>query len=236
MITGDGQCLAAFVFGTTVGVLVQRSRWCNTAALRDAMLFKSYRNTKALLVAMMILTVGFTAMISFGNGNPMRFDVGINQFIGLFLFGIGMVFAGACTVSSWVKTGEGNIGALWALLFLIVGLFLSSLIWSFTFWPLAGQTMTGGPNAAGLQFGWADALTLQRDTGVPAIVFGIIQAAAFYALYRRILKRERATLQGEGDTAFAAGPKPATPAVPALAIVATEEAVGVLSPLPPLGE
>ena len=108
MITVDGQCLAAFVFGTTVGVLVQRSRWCNTAALRDAMLFKSYRNTKALLVAMMILTVGFTAMISFGNGNPMRFDVGINQFVGLFLFGIGMVFAGACTVSSWVKTGYGN--------------------------------------------------------------------------------------------------------------------------------
>jgi len=43
------QCLAAFVFGSVVGFLVQRSRFCNTAALRDAMLFKSYRNTKALL-------------------------------------------------------------------------------------------------------------------------------------------------------------------------------------------
>ncbi len=235
MITVDGQCLAAFVFGTTVGVLVQRSRWCNTAALRDAMLFKSYRNTKALLVAMMILTVGFTAMISFGNGNPMRFDVGINQFIGLFLFGIGMVFAGACTVSSWVKTGEGNIGALWALLFLIVGLFLSSLMWSFTYWPLAGQTMTGRPNAAGLQFGWADALTLQRDTGVPAVVFGIIQAAALYALYRRILKRERAT-QGEGKTASAPAPTPVAPAAPALAKIATEQALGAPAALPTLGE
>jgi len=197
MITTDGQCVAAFIFGTTVGVLVQRSRWCNTAALRDAMLFKSYRNTKALLVAMIILTIGFTTMMTFGNGNPMRFDVGINQFIGLFLFGIGMVFAGACTVSSWVKTGEGNIGALWALLFLIVGLFFSSLMWSFTFWPLAGQTMTGQPSAAGLQFGWADALTLQRDTGIPAVVFGLIQAAALFGLYRLILRRERATLEAE---------------------------------------
>ncbi|HUW98293.1 MAG TPA: YeeE/YedE thiosulfate transporter family protein [Acidiferrobacter sp.] len=201
MITTDGQCLAAFIFGTTVGVLVQRSRWCNTSALRDAMLFKSYRNTKALLVAMIILTIGFTLMISFGNGNPMRFDVGINQFIGLFLFGIGMVFAGACTVSSWVKTGEGNIGALWALLFLIVGLFLSSLMWSFSFWPLAGQTMTGQPNATGLQFGWADALTLQRDSGVPAIFFGLIQAGAFAGLYWLILRRERATLDAERKAA-----------------------------------
>ncbi|MHB1567247.1 MAG: YeeE/YedE thiosulfate transporter family protein [Acidiferrobacter sp.] len=200
MITVVGQCVAAFVFGTSVGVLVQRSRWCNTAALRDAMLFKSYRNTKALLVAMMILTLGFTALISVGNGNPMRFDVGINQFIGLFLFGIGMVFAGACTVSSWVKTGEGNIGALWALLFLIVGLFLSSLMWSFSYWPPAGQTMTGQPNLAGLQFGWADALTLQRDTGVPAIFFGAIQFLGLLAIYRRILRRERATADGMNPT------------------------------------
>ena len=211
MITVYGQCAAAFIFGTTVGVLVQRSRWCNTAALRDAMLFKSYRNTKALLVAMIILTLGFTLMISFGNGNPMRFDVGINQFIGLFLFGIGMVFAGACTVSSWVKTGEGNIGALWALLFLIVGLFLSSLMWSFSYWPLAGQTMTGQPNAAGLQLGWADALTLQRDTGIPAIFFGLIQAAAFIGIYRLILRRERATLETERKAAASAAQSAAKP-------------------------
>lgn len=59
-----GQCLAAFIFGSVVGFLVQRSRFCNTAALRDAMLFKTYRNTKALLVTMMILTVGFTTFMT----------------------------------------------------------------------------------------------------------------------------------------------------------------------------
>ena len=69
-------------------MLVQRSRFCNTAALRDAILFKTYRNTKALLVAMMILTFGFTMFLTFGEGNPMHFDVGLNTFAGLFgLFG-----------------------------------------------------------------------------------------------------------------------------------------------------
>lgn len=186
-----GQCLAAFIFGSAVGFLVQRSRFCNTAALRDAMLFKTYRNTKALLVTMMILTVGFTTFMTFGDGYPLQFDVGINQIIGLFLFGIGMVLAGACTVSTWVKAGEGNVGAIWALLFTFIGMFLFSLVWSFTYWPPASATMSGEPNLAGLQFGFANAATLQEETGIPALFFGLIQTAVLYAIYQAILRKER---------------------------------------------
>ena len=86
MDSAIGECIVAFIFGSVVGLLVQRSRFCNTAALRDAILFKTYRNTKALLVAMMILTIGFTTFLTFDEGNPMKFDVGLNQVIGLFLF------------------------------------------------------------------------------------------------------------------------------------------------------
>jgi hypothetical protein len=171
---------------------MQRSRFCNTAALRDAIMFKTYRNTKAMLMAMMILTVGFTGFMSLGAGNPMRFDVGLNTFAGLFLFGVGMVLAGACTVSTWVKTGEGNLGALWALLFTFVGMFLFSLAWSWNWWPPAPQTMTGAPNLPALQLGFANAQTLQEKLGVPAIVFGLVQFAVLLALYRGILRRERA--------------------------------------------
>ena len=184
------ECLVAFVFGSVVGLLVQRSRFCNTAALRDAMLFKTFRNTKALLVAMMILTIGFTAFISIGAGNPMRFDVGVNQILGLFLFGTGMVLAGACTVSTWVKAGEGNFGAIWALIFTFVGMFLFSLIWSYIYWPPAPSAMTGELSVERLQFGFSNAETLQEKTGIPAIFFGIIQAAVLYGLYRAIKRRE----------------------------------------------
>ncbi|MEO6145640.1 MAG: YeeE/YedE thiosulfate transporter family protein [Sulfuriferula sp.] len=201
-MTPVAECLSAFIFGTTVGLLVQRSRYCNVAALRDAMLFKTYRNTKAMLVAMMIMTLGFTAFITIGAGKPMHFDVGLNTFIGLFLFGLGMVLAGACTVSTWVKAGEGNIGAIWALLFTFIGMFLFSLFWSFDFWPPAPQTMTGIPNLAGLQFGFANAATLQSKTGIPAIVFGALQTLVLFAIYRAILKRERAEAPApESETA-----------------------------------
>ena len=186
------ECLVAFLFGSVAGLLMQRSRFCNTAALRDAIMFKTYRNTKAMLVAMMILTIGFTGFMSVGAGHPLQFDVGLNTFAGLFLFGIGMVLAGACTVSTWVKAGEGNIGALWALIFTFVGMFLFSLVWSASWWPPAPQTMTGQINLAALQLGFANAQTLQDKFGIPAVVFGLVQAAFLFALYRGILRRERA--------------------------------------------
>lgn len=186
------QCLAAFVFAAVVGFLMQRSRFCNTAALRDAMLFRSYRNTKAMLALMIVTTIGFTAFMSVGGGHPIEFEVGINQLVGLFLFGIGMVLAGACTVSTWVKTGEGNIGALWALIFTFVGMFLFSLFWSVYYWPPAPATMSAAANLKGLQFGIANAATLQVQTGIPAFVFGLLQAGVLGAIYYGIVRRERA--------------------------------------------
>lgn len=186
------ECMIAFVFGSVVGLLVQRSRFCNTAALRDAIMFKTYRNTKALLVAMMILSIGFTAFMTIGAGHPLQFDVGLNTFAGLFLFGIGMVLAGACTVSTWVKAGEGNFGAIWALLFTFIGMFLFSLIWSWNYWPPAPASMTGEPNPQALQVGFANARTLQDKLGIPAVVFGLIQAGVLLAIYRAILRKERA--------------------------------------------
>jgi len=130
-----------------------------------------------------------------GAGHPIVFEVGINQFIGLFLFGIGMVLAGACTVSSWVKSGEGNVGTMWAVLFTFVGMFLFSLYWSAAYWPPASATMSQLPNLKGLQLGVANAATLQSQTGIPAIVFGLIQAAVLAAIYYKIIRYERAAEQ-----------------------------------------
>jgi len=198
-----GECLVAFVFGSIVGLFVQRSRFCNTAALRDAMLFKTYRNTKPLLMGMMILTFGFTLFLTFGEGKAMQFDVGLNQVAGLFLFGIGMVLAGACTVSTWVKAGEGNVGAMWALLFTFIGMFLFSLLWSENFWPPASISMTGEPNLEALQLGFINARTLQDKFGVPAVIFGMVQVFLLGLIYRAIVKKEQAQLL-EHDKAAAA--------------------------------
>lgn len=189
-MTPLAQAIAAFIFGTLVGILVQRSRFCNVAALRDAMLFRSYRSTKALLVGMMIMTFLFTLGETFGVGHPVDFDSGVNTAIGLFLFGIGMVMAGACTVGTWVRVGEGNIGALWALIFTFVGMFAFSMFYSVIHWPPAYDLMDHKMHLHSLQFGFANARTLQDETGIPAVVFGLIQVGALAMVYRAILRRE----------------------------------------------
>lgn len=201
-----GQCLVGFLFGTIVGLLVQRSRFCNVAALRDAMLFRTYRNTKALLMGMIVMTLGFTAFMTFGDGKPQRFDVGVNTLMGLFLFGVGMVLAGACTVSTWVKAGEGNVGAVWALLFTFVGMFLFSMLWSFVYWPPAPSTMDGQVHLDALQFGFGNAATLQEKLGIPAFVLGLIQAGAFYAMYRAIVAKERRAATARESAVMAPAP------------------------------
>ena len=169
-----GQCLAAFIFGSAVGFLVQRSRFCNTAALRDAMLFKTYRNTKALLVTMMILTVGFTTFMTFGDGYPLRFDVGVNQVIGLFLFGIGMQLGGGCGSGTLYTMGQGQVDMLITLVFFIIGATLGS---AHLQWWLS---LPGVGSVSLIEtFGWWQSLLIQ-----------FVLLAALYALVRSVeLKR-----------------------------------------------
>ena len=52
--------------------------------------------------------------------------------------------------------------------------------------------MSGEPNLPALQLGFANARTLQDKLGIPAIVFGLVQAGVLFAIYRAILRRERA--------------------------------------------
>ena len=72
-------------------------------------------------------------------------------------------------------------------------MFLFSLIWSYIYWPPAPSAMTGELSVERLQFGFSNAETLQEKTGIPAIFFGMIQAAVLYGLYRAIKRREAAS-------------------------------------------
>jgi tellurite resistance protein TehA-like permease len=95
-------------------------------------------------------------------------------------------------VSTWVKAAEGNIGAVWALLFTFIGMFLFSLVWSWNYWPPAPASMTGEPNLPALQLGAANALTLQEKLGIPAIFFGLAQTLVLFMIYRALRRKERA--------------------------------------------
>jgi hypothetical protein len=50
--------------------------------------------------------------------------------------------------------------------------------------------MTGELSIERLQLGFSNAETLQEKTGIPAIVFGLIQAAVLFYIYQAIRRKE----------------------------------------------
>lgn len=200
--------VVTFVFAFLVGFLIQRSRWCNASAVRDAVLFRSFRNTKPLLMAMMVITGMFTVFESIHVGTPISIVGGAFTVLGLFLFGIGMVLGGACTVSVWIRSAEGSVGALWALMYTFVGMFLFSELWNVMRWPAANYLQTANPKLSILSFGSFNAMTIRSYFGhtwgpVAVLVAGGLQVAVLAFIYRRLLRIERNAASGSSGTSRA---------------------------------
>lgn len=128
----DGWKLPMFwIFGLLFGIVLQRSRFCFTAALRDPCISGSTSVTRAVLVAIGLASIGFTAIkftsyIAGGETNLNEVAVspiGIPLMVGAILFGIGMVIAGGCASGTFMRVGEGFTMQMLALVFFIAGSF-----------------------------------------------------------------------------------------------------------------
>lgn len=116
------------ITGLAFGYILQRSRFCFTASMRDPYLTGGTTLTRAVLIAFAITTIGFTA-IKYGyfkNGLPipgMSYVVPISgaTIIGAFMFGIGMVIAGGCASGTLMRVGEGFLMQILSLVFFIIG-------------------------------------------------------------------------------------------------------------------
>ncbi|PKM51911.1 MAG: transporter [Firmicutes bacterium HGW-Firmicutes-7] len=117
-----------FITGICFGFILQKSRFCFTASMRDPYLTGSTSVTRMVLVAFAITTIGFTA-IKYGylqSGLPipgMGYVVPISfaTIIGAFLFGIGMVIAGGCASGTLMRVGEGFTMQILSLIFFVIG-------------------------------------------------------------------------------------------------------------------
>ena len=164
-MVGMGECVRKFVekcFGTCVsvrlenapyfiviglglGYVMQRSRFCFTAAYRDPTLTGETKLTKAVIVAFALCTIMFfgfqsshvdLADPSTYPGNP----INISLVFGAFIFGVGAVLAGGCASGTFVRIGEGYVQNLIALVFFIFGSVFGNAITS----RIGGTFMTAG--------------------------------------------------------------------------------------------
>lgn len=157
-----------WIIGLLLGYVLQRSRFCFTAAMRDPMLTGSTSLTKALIMALTLSSILFAAMqikatgwnlknVNFADvklvGNIAQ--LGWNTVLGGLLFGIGAVIAGGCASGTLMRMGEGFLQQWIAIIFFIIGTMIAN--------PLMNSLTKGAkpvhlPQALG---GWLPALLIQ---------------------------------------------------------------------------
>ena len=152
----------SWIFGISFGIVLQKSRFCFTASLRDPVLTGSTSLTKAVLIAFAIASVGFAAIqySAVQAGNPVPGFVspaGWHTAIGALLFGIGMVIAGGCASGTLMRVGEGFMMQWLSLVFFVVG----SLWGAHDFGWWKATFMTNAPS-----------VHLPSLIGWPAAIFG----------------------------------------------------------------
>ncbi len=158
--------LALFwITGGCFGFILQKSRFCFTASMRDPYLTGSTSVTRAVLVAFAFTTIAFTAIKygAFLKGLPIPgqsyiVPISFATAAGAFLFGIGMVIAGGCASGTLMRVGEGFGMQTLSLFFFVIG-----SLWGahdFGWWKL--NFMLKGPKVFLPDiFGWGGALAIQ---------------------------------------------------------------------------
>ncbi|KGK81721.1 YeeE/YedE thiosulfate transporter family protein [Clostridium sp. HMP27] len=133
--------IAYWILGISIGIVLRYSRFCFSAAIRDPLLIGNVKLLKAMLLGMMVSTLGFAVIqYLYFKGHIVDYTYipgsvtswGIHIMIGAFLFGIGMTIAGGCASGVLMRIGEGH-ALQWIVL---LGFFIGSTlgIHDYPFW------------------------------------------------------------------------------------------------------
>lgn len=172
--------LGAYWFiGVAFGVIVQRSRLCFAGAFRDLIMSGDARLMRALILGLMVTTVGFGLLMARMVPDP-SFNVlppgahiqsvAFATAVGGVIFGIGMVLGGGCVSGTLWRMGEGYLNSWVTMGGVLVGLWAATKTWSW-WWDndISGREATWLPAKMGMPL--AIALTL----GVLALIyFGLL--------------------------------------------------------------
>ena len=163
--TRNEQLVLFWVTGLAFGYILQRARFCFTAAMRDPFLTGGTNLSKAVLLAFAITSIGFLA-IKYGAhaqglpipGQAYIAPVSIATAIGAFMFGIGMVISGGCASGTLMRVGEGFTMQLLSLFFFVVGSLWGA--YDFGWWKL-NVILKGKAVFLPDLFGWLGAVIIQ---------------------------------------------------------------------------
>lgn len=127
-----------FVFylglGACLGTVMYRSDFCMAAILRDIFLFNDRERLRHLVLAIVLTFILFSLTINFFKAPSVNIP-GFSQasllgILGGFVFGVGMVLAGGCVISTLYKVAGGNLTYLLVFGGIVVGSLVYAEIFS----------------------------------------------------------------------------------------------------------
>lgn len=178
----DVKLASYFLFGIAFGAVLQRSRFCFTAAFRDPIMTKTASLTNALLLSVTVGTVGVAVLNLIWNSHGKRltgidavYPLSLLTVIGGILFGIGMVVASGCASGTLMRMGEGFKLQWLSFFFFLLGAVLGSGVMGYVE-PLFEKARISIflPD----HMGWLMATAIQ-----------LLLIAAVYLLIKRFVKR-----------------------------------------------
>ena len=114
------------VVGAIFGLLIQRHRFCMVAATGNLLLIKDNRQVLAFVAALLVAITGtqlleFTDTVAIADSayRNSQFDW-FGAAVGGLIFGIGAVLAGGCATRTIIRSAEGSLHSIIALLFFML--------------------------------------------------------------------------------------------------------------------
>jgi uncharacterized membrane protein YedE/YeeE len=106
------------LFGLFIGIVMQRTRFCFVRAFREPFMTGDTEMTKAVILAVVICTIGFSILKWTDLRDPdaaVSIGFWLGSLVGGIIFGVGMSLSGGCATGCLWRAGEGQI-KLWVAL------------------------------------------------------------------------------------------------------------------------
>lgn len=124
-------------FGVMLGIINQRTRFCFVRAFREPFMTGDAEMTKAAVIAISVAALGGYIVKNSPALSIVAEDIQMmmvqpsfwfGSLVGGFIFGIGMVLGGGCSVGSMWRAGEGSLKSAVALFFFAISGSLTAIL------------------------------------------------------------------------------------------------------------
>ena len=116
--------MMALAAGLIVGALAYKTRLCMVGGIRDAVLFGDFYLLYGFVAIIIAALIGNLAIGSFNlgfDGQPVAFNDGLWNFLGMALTGLGSALLGGCPLRQLILAGSGNSDSAVTVMGMIVG-------------------------------------------------------------------------------------------------------------------